>query len=393
MTNTTRVSTFASNGMYISNMLMVQSNLNAEQTKVNTGMKSQDYTGLGDTSFRLVNMETQLADVEHYQDANKAIDLRLKMMQTSMTAMQDTTKNFLNKLTDYIESATGGQQDLPPEDQIPDQVETNDIQQWAWDALQQMKDYLNTEADGQYLFAGAKTQTRPVTIADNTGTPLTSLEQFQAYYSNGAEYPPPANGYPVTRDSHLTQANYYHGDNQTLTYRVDRDRELQVGINAADPTFEKAMRAMAMIAQGPKDTANGTHGSTGGTGVDVTKMSAANRQDWSDAVAQAKWLLSDALNADPMNRNSTVNNYTNNPPESGSDFAAIQRISGNNQSMLASITKHQTSYISFLNAQCDDIEKVNTAEAIVKMQANQRALEASYSTISMVKDLTLVKYL
>lgn len=354
MTNTTRVSTFAMHGSYVSNMLMIQGRLDTAQTQVNTEMKSQTYAGLGNTSFRLVNMETQRAEAEHYVDANVAIELRLNMMQTSMDAMKKTIKDFSARLTDYQQNNSG----------VPTQEATDDIQRWAWTAMEQMKDYLNTDVDGQYLYAGSKTQTRPVTL-EAGGTTFTSLEDFQNYYDGNPT------AYPTTRDGQ-TQL-YYHGDSQELSYRVDSDREIKIGVTAIDPAFEKALRAMGMIAQGTV----GTSGTAGGLDSNPTR------------VEEALWLLHDSLNADTTARVSPINGTT----ESSSDFEAIQRITGYNQTIVNDTTTQQTSYIAFLNAQCDNIEKVDMATALVQMQDEQRALEASYSTISMVKDLSLVKYL
>lgn len=368
MTNTTRVSTFAMHGSYVSNMLMIQGRMNAAQTQVNTEMKSQTYAGLGNTSFRLVNMETQRTEAEHYVDANIAIELRLNMMQSSMDAMKQTVQDFRSRLITYQQNNSG----------VPDQEATDDIQRWAWDAMEQMKDYLNTDVDGQYLYAGSKTQTKPVTL-EAGGNTFTSLEEFQAYYTGadpaGTDPYMPAgvatdNFYPYTRDSHVS---YYHGDNEELTYRVDSDREIQMGVTAIDPAFEKAMRAMGIIAQGTV----GDSTAVGGLGNNL------------DRIEEAMWLLQDALNADPLARTSPTYGNT----EGSSDFESIQRITGYNQTIVDNTTTQQKSYIAFLYTQCDDIEKVDMTEAIVRMQDEQRALEASYSTISMVKDLSLVNYL
>ena len=374
MTTSTRVSTFAMHNMYVSNMLTTQGRLDAAMTQVNTGMKSQTYAGLGNTSFRLVNMETQRTEVEHYMSSNIAVDLRLNMTQTSTESIRKTTLDFRNQLGTYQEANSGDAA------QIPDQAETDDIQRWAWNALEQMKDYLNTKVDGQYLYAGAKTQTQPVTLKDpTTGNDLTSLADFQSVYNN-------TNTYPTSRDANLTSTAthtaYYNGDNQKLSYRIDGDREIEVGITATDAAFEKAMRAMALIAQGPTDTV----AVTSGLNANVNDIDAA---DWEGRVKEALWLLGDALNADTMNRVSPVNGNT----EGASDFESVERITGFNQSIVKQTTTEQKSYISFLNAQTDDIEKVDMAGAIVRMQDEQRALQASYSTISMVKDLSLVNYM
>lgn len=377
--STTRVSTFAMHNTYVSNIMKGQSRLNDAETQVNTEMKSQTYSGLGSAVFRLVNMENQREETQHYMDANTAVELRLNMTQNSLTAISATAKDFKSRLTTYQQNNTG------ETNQVPDQSSTDNIQQWAWDALQQMKDYLNTQADGQYIFAGAKTQTKPVTLGDPAGNTFSTLEDFQSYYT-GVVAPPATDAYPTTRDANLG-TGYYHGDNQKLSYRIDKDRELQTGISATDPAFEKAMRAMAMIAQGPQSGA----GPASGLSADTSQMTAAQSTEWKERVEQAMWLIGDAMDADTTKRTSSVASYPN--AENPSDLSSLGLVTGYNQNILKDTATNQTNYISFLNTQCDGIEKADTAEAAVRMQDEKTALEASYAAISMVKDLSLVKYM
>ncbi|KAF0136570.1 MAG: hypothetical protein FD153_1904 [Rhodospirillaceae bacterium] len=44
--------------------------------------------------------------------------------------------------------------------------------------------------------------------------------------------------------------SYYRGDQLNLDHSTDEDRTIALGINTSDPAFEKALRAIATIAQG-----------------------------------------------------------------------------------------------------------------------------------------------
>lgn len=353
---TTRISTFSAHSMYTSNMLMIQRRMDAAQMQVNTEQKSQTYAGLGNTSFRLVNMETQRSDAEHFLQTNTALELRLKVMQTSMDAMRDVTREFRNKLKDFRQNNMG----------VPTQTEIDDIQRWAFRAMEEMEDYLNTQVDGQFIYSGSKTQTRPVSLGHN------SLSSFQAAYTGVA-----GSDYPDTRAEHVAPGTgYYSGDNQKLKYRVDDDREIEMGVTAIDPAFEKALRAMGLIAQG-------TFGQPGGLDENMTTAAPGQTR-----VDEALWLLADALEANLSTRASPLGNT-----EDSSDFESIQRITGFHQVIVDRTMKQHKTYIGFLDIQCDAIEKVDMADAIVRMQDEMRALEASYASISKVQSLSLVNYL
>lgn len=354
---TTRVATAAANTMYVSNMLRTSSRMYDYQMQVNTEQKSQTYAGLGNTSFRLVNLETQRDEAEHYIDTNTTLELRLDMMQTSVEALGETVRQFRNKLEIFAQNNANG---------ATTEEAVDDIQRWAFRAMQDMQDYLNTRVDGQYIFAGGKTQTQPVDLN------LTTLEDFQTTYTGTA----PAS-YPDTRAAHIDPTTgYYDGDDQKLSYRVDSDREIEMGINATDPAFEKAIRALGLIAQGAYDS----------TGANLGALNVGTNLE--DRVEQALWLLEDALAADATSRTSPFG-----VTEDSSDFESVGRITGFNQVVVSETVTMQKTYIGFLNVQIDKMEKADVTGAIVHMQDEQRALEASYHTISLMQGLSLVDYL
>ncbi len=55
----------------------------------------------------------------------------------------------------------------------------------------------------------------------------------------------------------IASTSYYSGDDQGLTHRVDDDRDFVFDVQANDPAFEKAIRAMKLILQGEFGTEGG----------------------------------------------------------------------------------------------------------------------------------------
>jgi flagellin-like hook-associated protein FlgL len=150
---------------------------------------------------------------------------------------------------------------------------------------------------------------------------------------------------------------YYQGDELTYSHRLDDSRSIEVGITAKDPAFEKAIRAMAIIAQG---------------GLDQHPERAEEALD----------LLSDALDHSPANTN-----------EMSSDLNDVAQLIGLNLSSLNTVITEQEDYQVFLETRISDLENVDKTEALVRLSDDAQALETSYATFARISSLTLNDYI
>lgn len=164
----------------------------------------------------------------------------------------------------------------------------------------------------------------------------------------------------------ISSADYYRGDTIPLTHRVDDDRFLNLDLTAIDPAFEKAIRALGIIAQGGYRTPGGLDQNTA-------------RVD--DAID----LLNGALDR-------TGGGAPYGAELSGNLETAAMDI-GFQQRLLHDAVKEQGELISFLTANVADIENVETVEAVTKLLDQGRALEAAYQAIAKVNSLSLSNYL
>lgn len=235
---------------------------------------------------------------------------------------------------------------------------------------------------------------RTVTVTNNTGAVITF--SGTADYAGTAVNPPnpvpinvigggtaivevsvPGDIVGAADTTTLTVASYYNGDRESLTQRTDTFASFDFDINAADPAFEKAIRAMGMIAQGAWGAA--------------AAPAAGNIAQHSDRVAESLWLLDAASSL----------NTTGTPPFGTADTTTANK---NNIEQMEldlgfwevtiadSVTRHEQ-LISFFDDQVAEIENVDTLEVITELLDDSRALEASYQALSRIRQLSLSSFL
>lgn len=500
----TRIATYGSNQMYLSRITALNERIAKLTTQVVTEKKSQNYTGISQDANRLINFENEKARAQAYITNNDMAQTRIKAADVSLNAIEETMKDFRDRLEGFYTNANRTEQDI------------KNLQNWAFQSMVDMQSYLSSSLDGQYLFSGGRVSTEPVKL------PASSLDAFQSIYDgNQVTYPttraahmldittkssatgaltfsaadgtisaanagslsdipvgsrisvagasaannksytvvanngtdikvsrltadPPAAAtisyYPnsqATAPSFLTSTltfdpgadtiefapasgftagqvftvsgttnndgvyevdtvnagppesitiksvkigvgetaaaatisaeDWYQGDNITIEQRIDADRTVSLGVFASDPAFEKALRAMALIAQGQFGTAGGLENNL-------------NR------VEQARYLIQDALNH-PAGED---------PPfgtEAVSDLESLRSQLGVTQNLINIKTDKHKSYIGFLDDRIIAMENVDKNEAITLLLDDQRALEAGYQTLAKVREMSLINFL
>jgi len=168
-------------------------------------------------------------------------------------------------------------------------------------------------------------------------------------------------------DGTISSKKYYLGDDLTVSHRIDESRSIDNALNGLDPAFEKAIRAMAIIAQG----AYGTEG-----GLDQNTARATN----------AIYLLESAYDG-------TVSGTSPYGTEDTSNVRDLLVTLGYQQVQISQTTESHVSYSGFLEAQIGNIENSDPLETITRLLDDQRALEASYQTLARIRELSLINYM
>jgi flagellar hook-associated protein 3 FlgL len=198
----------------------------------------------------------------------------------------------------------------------------------------QVVDLLNTKDNERFLFAGGNTDTAPVNLGNGTYT---------------APVTPPFDAGP--------DLGYYEGDNTLLSARVDNDFVVQYGQLASADAFEKVIRTLDNIAQ--------TTFTSPPLAAELAVVQAAITE----------------LNA-------AIENNGVNPTlqDIASEIALDQNL------ISAQRSKHESVQV-FLQNKIADIENVDTAEAISKLNFEQVQLEASFQVMSRAQRLSLNNFL
>ncbi|MDH5771525.1 MAG: flagellin [Rhodospirillaceae bacterium] len=199
----------SANNSIIGYMLRTQSDMYKTQIQVSTGKISQDYIGISKDSNYLITSETTRAVLEQFEKDNSLHQIRLTSSDEVIKIIDKTLNEFRSTLNDF--SQTDGQ----------DVLRIEELQQEAFKTLQVMEGFMNTEADGRYVFSGGKVQTEPVNFG------LTSLADFQAKYDGiGVTV-------PTTRDANLTNLKLTQSITGAASWLTFDDDDLTgVGPNA-----------------------------------------------------------------------------------------------------------------------------------------------------------------
>lgn len=165
----------------------------------------------------------------------------------------------------------------------------------------------------------------------------------------------------------LQVSNYYNGDQMEIQHRLDENRTIQANINALDPAFDKAIRGLAIIAQGQFGTAGGLDQNT-------------------DRIDEAIWLLDSAMDF-PTDGS---------PPYGAESIASLEQLRFNtafSRQQISSSIERETKTNGFMLNNVSDIEDVNLLEASTELLDIDRALQASYQVLARTQNLGLANFL
>lgn len=165
----------------------------------------------------------------------------------------------------------------------------------------------------------------------------------------------------------ISASSWYKGDTLQIQHRIDDNRQVDVGIYASDTAFEKAFRALGLIAQGAWGTAGGLD----------------NNQA---RITQAKFLINDAIESPAAGT----------PPfgtELRGDIQSVQQNLGFVQQMIANKNEKHNNFIDFLQTRITGIEQIDSTTAVTALLADSNALQASYQSLAKIQSLSLLNYL
>ena len=244
----TRIADLATNTSIVNLLQGTQERLHNAQVQVSSEKLSQTYDGLARESQRLVNIENTDQRIQRYSRNNDIMTMRLTTLQTTNEAIEKVIDDFREQLDNFIQG------DMTKEAQVAE------IQDFAYQALQNIEAYLDTRIDGQYLFGGSRTGTQPVDFLWD------SKASFQSMY-DGTNVT-----YPVTKASHINQKliDPNISLNNAATGNIDLSASGQI-IAATANAFSGITVGQTITMAGSATAGNdGTYTVTGNTGTILT---------------------------------------------------------------------------------------------------------------------------
>ena len=172
--------------------------------------------------------------------------------------------------------------------------------------------------------------------------PCECCEKARGYVYAGSPYSRPVLG--------TVDTSYYQGDGVTATARADESFDLDYGITADEPGFEKFMRALAYTqwaGQNPTDPDRGM------------------------VLAEAMDLTREAIG----------------------DLSRIRSGIGANSSVLDAAELRHEQFKTYATEAISDLEDTDLTVAITQLSTDQTLLQASYLSLSRLDSISLVDFL
>jgi flagellar hook-associated protein 3 FlgL len=361
----------------ISRLKTQQKNMDLLATQLNTGKKTQRFSGLGTDAIFSQRARTDIKALDSYVMNITNASRRIK-------TMEDTVGQIKKQATDMLSALQYAMQ----EGEYPN---LNSIREQASNAYDYMIDLLNMQDGDRYLFAGSDTSVKPV---NDTGLLNTFMGEFVPDETDINNPPLISSGIigqwgegTITTDEFITA--YREMSDTTLGYsdslsqgtagrvytHVNEQSEIDYTTLANESGFKEVMVALSVLKSLPPiESAPGglNDPDAVNAGEDTPPFpSGAKQNNFYAVIDDVVGLLSDAK------KNIDEQTY---------------RLSLA-QSQLSSIKSSHTQEINTLKTIVADVEDVDTTEVAAKITQLQVQIEASYQVTALTSRLTLVNFL
>ncbi|MBJ7578456.1 flagellin [Devosia sp. MC532] len=299
-----RVATFALNDRMLAASLQTQSRMAEMQMQQASGIKSNALGEYGASGKVLIDLEISLARSQTYTASAQEASSRVAVMYGIMDTVNELLSNF--------RVALAGIKSVNSDAETRASLANN-----ASFTMTELGALLNSQYEGRYLFGGSATTTLPVDLAN-----YTLADPTQPY------------------------TDYYMGNDALASAQVSAEQSVSYGVAASDPAFEKAFRALSIIAD--------TNGVFGATTVDDSLN-----------------LIMDAIN----------------------NAAGVQGTLSLNAAALERSVRREEDFQEMFKADLSGVRDVDVTQVAVRLTSYEMQLQASFATMAKVSNLSLLDYL
>lgn len=361
----------------ISRLKTQQRTMDLLSTQLNTGKKTQKFSGLGSDALISQRARANLGALNSYSTNITVANRRIKMMDSSLTQVTKQAKDILSSMQIALQNG--------------DYPQLSALQGAASDAYDYIIDLINSQDGERYLFAGADASVKPLNdqglmknfmgefmpdAADLTNPPLKSsgvigswgdgtitTEQFIQSYRGVSET---VLGFSESLSS---------GNAGKVTTRVSATTEVDYTINGNTQGLKEILTALSVLKSlPPVEYAPGALNDPTATTLpeDIAPFPpAAKQENFYKVISDLRSMLNSGL--DKLETESYK-------------LAQVQ-------SRLNGIKNSHTQEINTLKGIVDDVENVDTTEVAAKITQLQVQIEASYQVTALTSQLSLVNFL
>ncbi len=328
-----------------------------------SGLKAERLGDLAPEIPRAVSLQGDIGRRELYGKAmNQALG-RTSVMQTSLDRMTEIARDFRTKAATRLNSG--------------DAASLMTVQSNARAALTEVAHLLNTRLGGEFLFSGNDTGRPP--IPDPEG--LATGQMAQDIAAQVAALPI-----------------------QGLAATVDATRLIAQSNTPGVTPFSDYLTADAALPPGEQDARRSVpagdgqvigYGIVAGRNADAISMGETTG-NWARDLMRNLMSLA-ALTPDQMTDRKAFDGFMGKIREglSSAEMALAEEAGalGNVEARMESTQRRHSNLTMALSKQLADIQEVDVADVMVKMQSTRTSLEASYRAISSLGDLNLANFL
>jgi len=206
MSESIRVSTLNTQELVNRSVKSVNGELSRITKQITSGKRADTFLGISDK-----------VSTEEFVSVKNAVN--------TISARSRNNALLVNKLNEY-EGSVSNLQDIASKTKLliqqakdPVSGSSVDVVGLAKNLLSEAKSYLNTQFNGQYIFAGSKVDIAPIDdIEDNSSIILDA-----------------------------PSANYYNGDEIVANSRISEATFIEYGIKASDPSFQELIGSLHQV--------------------------------------------------------------------------------------------------------------------------------------------------
>lgn len=326
-----------------------QADLVKAQQEATTGFVFDTGLSLGSRTGQSISLRKEHDRLSVLTDTNGVAAQRMTASQNALGSVVKGAQDFLGTVTAMLGSSQG--RDIAADK--------------AKGLMQAATGLINTNYNGEYIFAGANTDVKPLGDYDAAGNPARAavLQSFQAHFGFSTTDPQVAN---ITADA---MKNYLD-----TSFAAEFDAASWSGNwSAASDTLVKSRIAPTELVE--------TSVSANNPGFRQLAMSYTLMAEFGDL----------ALNQGAFD--AVANKAVGTATQAISSLAGAQSVLGNAQARTKDATDRLAVQINVLNSSVLDLEAVDPYEAANRVEALRTQIDASYALTVKMQSLSLLNYL